>query len=132
MAVGLDSLVSNLPQGYDTRLGERGGHLSGGQRQRIGIARALYRRASFLLLDEATSALDDESEKLVLESLLAIRRDVTIVMITHRPRTLAVCTRVIEIAGGRVANDFSSYADYAASRPVSGVNAAPSQDGGRW
>lgn len=127
-AVGLDPLISNLPSGYGSRLGERGGFLSGGQRQRLGIARALYRRASFLLLDEATSALDVESERVVLASLAAIERDITIVMITHRAESLAICSRVLEVADRRVAKEYVSYSEYVDSRPATEALSGQTQD----
>ncbi len=115
-AVGLDGLISSFPHGYETRLGERGSSLSGGQRQRIGIARALYRKASVLFLDEATSALDDDSESLVLECLESVKQISTIVMITHKPKTLSICSRIVELSGGRISSEFRSYAEYMSSR----------------
>ena len=99
-AAQLDAFVDGLPQGYETRVGERGVRLSGGQRQRIGIARALYRKPSVLILDEATSALDDETEAAVIESVMRLRAEMTIVMVAHRRSTLAVCDRVAELRGG--------------------------------
>jgi len=81
--------IEGLPEGYSTRVGERGVRLSGGQRQRIGIARALYKRASLLILDEATSALDAATEADVLRSVSAMGEGLTLVMVTHREAALS-------------------------------------------
>jgi ATP-binding cassette subfamily B protein len=81
--------IEGLPEGYSTRVGERGVRLSGGQRQRIGIARALYKRASLLILDEATSALDAATEAEVLSSVSAMGERLTVVMVTHREAALS-------------------------------------------
>ena len=72
-----------LPEGYDTTVGEAGGSLSGGQRQRIAIARALLRRAPVLVLDEVTSALDAASEQEIVETIHNLRKNHTILLITH-------------------------------------------------
>jgi ATP-binding cassette subfamily B protein len=103
-AAHLDEFVDELEQGYATIVGERGIRLSGGQRQRIGIARALYRRAPVLVLDEATSALDDETEAQVIRSIMALGRDVTLIMIAHRRSTLAGCDRLLKVEKGRVSD----------------------------
>ena len=92
----------DLPQGYDTRIGERGIRLSGGQRQRIGIARALYRDVSFLLFDEATSALDTVTEAEVMAAVLALKRQMTVMIIAHRLSTLRGCDRIFVMEAGRV------------------------------
>jgi ABC-type multidrug transport system fused ATPase/permease subunit len=98
----LDAFVAGLPEGFDTRVGERGIRLSGGQRQRIGLARALYKRAPVLILDEATSALDDATEADVMRAIMALGEDITIVMIAHRRSTLAGCDRLISLKEGEV------------------------------
>lgn len=98
----IDSLISTLPAGYDTYVGERGVRLSGGQRQRIGIARALYKQAEVLVLDEATSALDSGTEYAFINVLAGIRRDLTVIMIAHRLTTLRYCDRILEIEAGRL------------------------------
>ncbi len=91
----IDRDIEELPDGYLTAVGERGGLLSGGQRQRIGIARALYRNVSILLLDEATSALDETTQTEILNKLAEYESDLTVIMITHRSETLAIADRVI-------------------------------------
>lgn len=110
MRAQLDQYVSTLPDGYDTVVGERGVRLSGGQRQRIGIARALYKQADIIVFDEATSALDTGTESMVMESIEALGRDVTILMIAHRLTTLRACDRVVELADGKVRR-VGSYAE---------------------
>lgn len=99
----LDSFVSTLPEGYDTRVGERGVGLSGGQRQRLGLARALYKGAPVLVLDEATSALDPATEAEVLGSLRALSAEgLTIVVIAHRLSPVFACDRVVRLEEGRI------------------------------
>lgn len=97
-----DGFIRQLPQGYDSFLGERGVRLSGGQRQRIAIARAILRDPPLLLLDEATSALDAESEALVQQGLAAAMRNRTTLIIAHRLATVRKADRVIVLDGGRV------------------------------
>lgn len=87
--------IMELENGYDTCVGERGNNLSGGQRQRIAIARAIIKNAPIILLDEATSALDNESEQLVNEALKSLKNKNTIIMIAHRPSTIALAERKI-------------------------------------
>lgn len=89
--------ILELEQGYDTYVGERGNRLSGGQRQRIAIARAILKNAPILLLDEATSALDNESERLVNQALKSLKGRNTIIMIAHRPSTIALAEREIKM-----------------------------------
>jgi subfamily B ATP-binding cassette protein HlyB/CyaB len=81
---GIHSVIENLPNGYQTQLGERGAGLSGGQRQRLGIARALLKRPSLLILDEATSGLDENAALAIGETLNALRSMVTVLFIAHR------------------------------------------------
>lgn len=87
------NFIMALPDGYDTKVGERGNNLSGGQRQRIAIARAIIKDAPIVLLDEATSALDNESEQLVNEALKSMKNKKTIIMIAHRPSTIALADK---------------------------------------
>nr|WP_276316704.1 ABC transporter ATP-binding protein [Halomonas flagellata] len=98
----LDELISQLPDGLETRVGERGIQLSGGQRQRIGIARALYDDAGILILDEATSALDGITEKLVMDAIHDFSGKKTIIMIAHRLATVRKCDCIYLMESGRV------------------------------
>jgi len=97
-----DFVMSDLAEGYDTMVGERGIRLSGGQRQRIGIARALYRTPSLLIMDEATSALDNITERVVMEAVQNIRADTTIILIAHRLTTVKDCDRIFLMEKGRI------------------------------
>ena len=97
-----DFIVSQLPQGYATRTGERGVRLSGGQRQRIGIARALYHEADLIVLDEATSALDTLTEREVMGAIAALPGTKTVMMIAHRLSTVRACDRIVVLSGGRI------------------------------
>lgn len=86
--------IMGFPDGYETRVSERGSNMSGGQRQRIAIARAILKDAPIILLDEATSALDNESEHLVNEAMRNLKGRKTIIMIAHRPSTIELADRV--------------------------------------
>lgn len=94
----LGTLVRDLNQGYEYRIGERGAKLSGGQRQRIGLARALYSGRELLVLDEATSALDKETEMKIFRAIKDLRPKVTIIMISHDVESLGFCDRLIRVA----------------------------------
>lgn len=98
-------IVTELGQGYDTVIGERGIRLSGGQRQRVGIARALYHRPSVLVLDEATSALDGATEKAIIEAVDTLSRKITVVLIAHRLNTVIDCDRIFVLERGVVVDD---------------------------
>ena len=98
----LEDLIQSLPDGYQTKIGERGVRLSGGQRQRIGIARALYKRASVLVLDEATSALDDVTEASIIDAVQRLGRKYTVLMIAHRLTTLRDCDVIYRLDQGRI------------------------------
>lgn len=106
----LDGLLERLPEGLNTRVGERGVQLSGGQRQRIGIARALYDDAEVLVLDEATSALDGITEKLVMDAIHDFSGKKTIIMIAHRLSTVKKCDHIYLLDNGRVI-DRGSYSE---------------------
>jgi ABC-type bacteriocin/lantibiotic exporter with double-glycine peptidase domain len=95
-------IQDELPDGYNTRVGERGVRLSGGQRQRIGIARALYHDADLIVLDEATSALDNLTEAEVMDAIDALPGDKTVLMIAHRLSTVKRCDRIVVLDKGRV------------------------------
>jgi len=95
--------VMSWPQGYDTVVGPRADAVSGGQQQRICLARALAARPEVLVLDEPTSALDPTSERLIQESLMALKHELTLFIVAHRLSTLDICDRVMVIVDGRLA-----------------------------
>lgn len=97
-----DEFIKDLPQGYDTLVGERGIKLSGGQRQRIAIARAILKNAPISVLDEATSALDSESEVLIQDALEKLMRGRTSIVIAHRLSTVAGLDRIVVLENGKI------------------------------
>ena len=101
---GLDEVVSQLPEGVDTQLGERGERLSGGQRQIVAIARALLLQPKLLLLDEPSSMIDPTAEQALMQRLRALK-DTTIIVVTHRMAMLALVDRVVVMDGGCVVRD---------------------------
>ena len=101
-AVGADTFIETLPQGYDTPLGERGVGLSGGQIQRLALARALLKDAPVLLLDEPTAHLDAHSQREVLAALARIARGRTVLLVTHRLHALNLANHVVVLDTGRV------------------------------
>ena len=102
VAAYADGFVSELPEGYATRVGERGVKLSGGQKQRLTIARALLKNAPLLILDEATSALDSESEHMVQQALDNLMRNRTSIVIAHRLSTILEADRILVMEQGRI------------------------------
>jgi ATP-binding cassette, subfamily B, bacterial len=95
--------ITNLPNGYDTLVGERGMKLSGGERQRISLARAFLKNAPILILDEPTSSLDVHTEAAILETIQELMKGKTTLMIAHRPSTLRNCNMILVLEEGRVA-----------------------------
>lgn len=106
-AANCDGFVGQLPQGYDTVIGENGSRLSGGERQRISIARALLKDAPIVLMDEATASLDVENETQVQEALTRLLVGKTVLVIAHRMRTVENADRIVVLAGGRVVEEGS-------------------------
>ena len=94
--------IKDLPDGYDTLVGERGIKLSGGQRQRVAIARAILKDAPILVLDEATSALDSESEALIQAALVKLMKGRTSIVVAHRLSTIASLDRIIVLDDGKI------------------------------
>ena len=112
-----DCFIRELPQGYDTKVGERGVMLSGGQRQRISVARAVLRGAPILLLDEATSALDSVSESAIQKALVGLMHGKTVIAIAHRLSTLRAMDRLVIIEDGRIVED-GTHAELIGNRGV--------------
>jgi len=98
----ISDFINSIPEQYHAMVGERGVRISGGQRQRIGIARALYKHSQVLVFDEATSALDTKTELAVMDAILALNRNLTILIIAHRLSSLKDCDLIIELENGKI------------------------------
>ena len=118
-AAQADGFIERLPQGYDTRIGERGLTLSGGQRQRIAIARAILADPRILILDDATSSVDASTEQEIKLALRRAAHDRTTFVIAHRLSTIALADRIVVLEDGRLADDGSHAELLRALRPVS-------------
>jgi len=99
---GAHQFIEQLPQGYNTQIGERGGSLSGGQKQRLALARALLTNPKIQVLDEAISALDYESEAAIISRLPEITKGRTVISIAHRLNTIRHCDRILVIEKGQI------------------------------
>lgn len=102
---GLTEFIASLPEGLETRLGERGARFSGGQRQRLAIARALIRRPRLLIMDEVTTSLDPATEQAICEALSKIAKDTLVLAISHQPAVLQAAQRVIHMERGKIVRD---------------------------
>ena len=100
-----EEFINQLPDGFETLVGERGVKLSGGQKQRLGIARALYHNPDVLVFDEATSALDGMTEDAVMEAVQTLSAERTMILIAHRLRTVQACDRIVMLEAGRIVAD---------------------------
>ena len=121
-------IMSQLPDGYDTEVGERGVRLSGGQRQRIGIARAVYYDPDVIIMDEATSALDNITERAVMDAVDNLSRSKTIIMIAHRLSTVQNCDVIYLMQNGQVADKGTFSELLESSEAFREMNGVQSQD----
>jgi len=124
MASHAHEFILKQPDGYGTKVGERGAKLSGGERQRIAIARALLKDPPILLLDEATSALDAESERLVQDALRTLMRGRTTLAVAHRLSTIESADRILVMDGGRIVEEGTHKELLAAGSAYAALHAA--------
>lgn len=99
---GCDEFIRGLSAGYDTIVGEGGGHLSGGEKQRISIARAMLKNAPIVILDEATSYMDTENESIVQEAISNLVKGKTLILIAHRLRTIVNADKIFVVENGKI------------------------------
>ena len=99
---GLLDVIKDLPQNYETIIGERGFQLSGGQRQRLAIARALLRKRDLLILDEATSALDSNTENEIQKNIYKLKNEKIILVVAHRLSTIKKADKILVLNGGKI------------------------------
>jgi ATP-binding cassette subfamily B protein len=111
-AAEVHRVIANLPEGYDTVVGERGMQLSGGERQRVALARAFLKDAPLLILDEPTSAVDVETERGILDAIDRLMAGRTVFMITHRLETLRGCDQLLVLENGRLVAQTDRVADF--------------------
>ena len=107
----LDDFIDNLPEGLDTRMGERGVRLSGGQRQRVAIARALFHEREVLILDEATSSLDMKNEEEIVKQMQKFKGEKTVITIAHRISSLKYCDSLYKLEKGTISGPYT-YDDF--------------------
>ena len=97
--------IESLPNGFETKITDLKDNLSSGEKQRLGLARVFLRKPKLLLLDEATSNIDAINEGIILNALKRYKKDMTIIMISHRKSTLAICNKIYELNNGVVKNE---------------------------